>query len=58
MQKNEAIGGELATSVTLVEPMINPASSSEEKFNTKDPSMKAATHITAGVKELLLFDPP
>ena len=58
VQKNEAIGVELATSVTSAEPMISPASPSEKKFNTKEPSMKATTHITAGVKELLLFDPP
>ena len=58
VQKNEAIGGELAASVTPAEPMISPASPCEKKFNTKEPSMKAAAHITAGVKELLLFDPP
>ena len=58
VQKNEAIGGELAASVTPAEPMISPASPSEKKFKTKEPSMKAAAHITAGVKELLLFDPP
>ena len=55
--KNEAIGGELAASVTPAEPMISPASPNEKKFNTKEPSIKAAAHITAGVKELLLFDP-
>ena len=58
MQKNEAIGGELAASVTHVKPMISPASSSEKKFKTKERSMKDAVHITAGVKELLFFDPP
>ena len=58
VKENEAIGGELTASVTAAEPMISPASPSEKKFNTKEPSMKAATHITAGVKELLLFDPP
>ena len=58
MQKNEVIGGELAASITPAEPMISSASPSEEKFNTKEPSMKAGAHITAGIKELLLFDPP
>ena len=58
VQKNKAIDGELATLVTPAEPMFSPASPSEKKFNTKEPSMKVATHITAGVKELLLFDPP
>ena len=56
--KNEAIGGELDASVTPAEPMISPASPNEKKFNTKEPGMKAASHITVGVKELLLFDPP
>ena len=58
VQKNEAIGGELAALVTPADPMISPASPSEKKFITKEPSMKATAHITAGVKELLLFDPP
>ena len=56
--ESEAVDWELAASVTLAEPMISPASPSEKKFNTKEPSMKAVAHITAGVKELLLFDPP
>ena len=59
MQKNEAIGGEWTAPVTPAEPMICPASPSEKKLNTKESSMEAyATHITAGVKELLLLDPP
>ena len=57
--KNEAIGGEWTTPVTPVEPMICPASPSEKKLNTNEPSMEAyATHINAGVNELLLLDPP
>ena len=58
VQKNEAIGGEWTASVTPTEPMFSPTPSSEKKLNTKEPSMKAAVHITAGVKELLLLDPP
>ena len=59
MQKNAAIGGEWTTSITPAEPMISLASPSERKFNTKEPSMGAyAAHITVGVKELLLLDPP
>ena len=58
VKENEAIGGELAASVTPAEPMISPASPSEKKFNKKVLSMKAAAHITAGFKELLLLDPP
>ena len=58
MQKNEAIGGELAALVTPAEPMFSPASPSEKKFNKKEPSMEAAAQATVGVKELLLLDPP
>ena len=58
VNENEAIDGELAASSTHAEPMINPASTSEKKFNKKELSMKAATHITAGVKEFLLLNPP
>ena len=58
VQRNEENGGKLAASVTTVEPMISPALPSEKKCKTKELSMKAAAHITAGVKELLLFDPP
>ena len=57
-KESEAVDGELATSVTHVEPMISPASPSEKKFNKKELSMKAAAHITVEVKELLLLDPP
>ena len=58
VQKNEAIGGELAASVTPAKPMISPTSPSEKKCKTKELSVKVAAHITAGVKELLLLDPP
>ena len=58
VKESEAVDGELAASVTPSEPMISPASPSEKKFNKKELSMKAAAHITAGVKELLLLDPP
>ena len=59
VQKNEGIGREWTAPVPLVEPMICPASPSEKKLNTKEPSMEAyAAHINVGVKELLLLDPP
>ena len=59
VKKNEAIGGEWTALVTPAEPMICPVSPSEKKLNTKEPSMEAyAAHITVGVKELLLLDPP
>ena len=59
MEKSEAVDGELTASVTPKEPMISPAPPNEKKLNTKELSMKATVaHITAGVKELLLLDPP
>ena len=58
VKENEAICGGLNALVTPTELMISPASPSEKKFNKKEPSMKAATQATAGVKELLLLDPP
>ena len=59
VQKNEAIGGELTASVIPAEPMFPLAPPSERKLKTKELSMEAsATHIIAGVKELLLLDPP
>ena len=58
VKENEAIGGGLNALVTLTESMISPESPSEKKFNKNEPSMKAAAQATAGVKELLLLDPP
>ena len=58
MKESEAVNGELAASLTPAESMFPPAPPSEEKLKIKEPSMKAAAHITAGVKELLLLDPP
>ena len=57
VKESETVNGELAASVTPAEPMIIPTSPSEKKFSNKELSMNAATHITAGVKELLLLDP-
>ena len=59
VKKSEAVDGELTSSVTPAEPMIPPAPPSKKKLNTEELSMKAtAAHITAGVMELLLLDPP
>ena len=59
VKKSEAVDEELTASVTPVKSMIPPTPPSEKKLNTKEMSMKAtAAHITAGVKELLLLDPP
>ena len=59
VKESEAVDGELAASVTHAEPMFTPTPPSGKKLKTKELSMKAyAAHITAGVKELLLLDPP
>ena len=58
IKESEAVDGELAASATPAEPMFSPTPPSEKKLNTKELSMKAAPHITAGVKELLILDPP
>ena len=58
IKESEAIGGEWTASVTPAEPMFPRAPPIEKKLKTKELSMKAAAHITAGVKKLLLLDPP
>ena len=59
VKKSEAVDGELTASVTPTELMIPPAPPSEKKLNTKELSIKStAAHLTAGMKELLLLDPP
>ena len=58
VKESEAVDGELAASVALAELMFSPTPPSEKKLKTKELSMKAAAHITAGVKELFLLDPP
>ena len=56
-KQDEAVDWELS-SVTPAEPLISPKSPNEKKINKKGPSMKATAQATAGVKELLLLDPP
>ena len=59
VNKSEVVDGELTTSVTSKELMLPPIPPREKKLKTNELSMKAtAAHITAGVKELLLLDPP
>ena len=58
MKESETVDGELTASVTPVELMFSPTPPSEKKLKTKELSMRAAAHITVGVKELLLLDPP
>ena len=49
---------ELSASVAPAEPLVSPKSPSEKKVNNKEPSMRAVAQATAGIKELLLLDPP
>ena len=58
VNQGKAVDRELSASVTPTEPMVSPKSPSEKKFNKKEPSMRAVAQATAGVKELLLLDPP
>ena len=59
MKNSEAVDEELTASVTRPAPLIPPAPPDDKMLNTKELSMKAtAAHLTAGVKELLLLDPP
>ena len=59
VKKSEAVDGELIALVTPKEPMLPPTPPSEKKLKTRELSMKAtAARSTAGVKELLLLDPP
>ena len=57
-KENETIGGGLNASVIYAESIISPKSPSEKKINKNGTSMKAAAQATAGVKVLLLLDPP
>ena len=56
--ENEAIDWEFSASATTAEQLVSPKSPSEKKIDKNRPSMKAAAQATAGVKELLLLDPP
>ena len=57
-KENEAVDWELSASATTAEQLVSPKSPSEKKIDKNRPSMKAAAQATAGVKELLLLDPP
>ena len=56
-KENEAADWELSTS-TPAKQLVSRKSPSEKKISKNGPSMKATTQATAGVKELLLLDPP
>ena len=57
VNQDETADWELSASVTP-EPLVSPKSPSEKEVNKKETSMRAITQATAGVKELLLLDPP
>ena len=59
MKNSEAVDEELTASITPPAPLIPLAPPDDKMLNTKELSMKAtATHLTAGMKKLLLLDPP
>ena len=58
VNQDEATDWELFASATPAKLMVSLKSPSEKKVNKNEPSMKAAAQATAGVKELLLLDPP
>ena len=58
VNQDEAVDWELFASVTPAEPLVSPKSPSEKEVNKKEPSMRAIAQATAGVKELLLLNPP
>ena len=58
VKENEAISGGLNALVTPAESMISPKAPNEKKFNKNGLSKKAEAQATAGVKEILLLDPP
>ena len=58
VKENETIDGGLNALVLPAESTISPKSPTEKKINKNGPSMKAVAQATAGVRELLLLDPP
>ena len=57
VNKDETADRELSALVTP-EPLVSPKSPSEKEVNKKETSMRAIAQATAGVRELLLLDPP
>ena len=57
-KESETIGEGLNALVMPAESTIRPKSPSEKQINKNGPSMKATAQATAGVRELLLLDPP
>ena len=55
--QGEAIVWELS-SVIAVEQLVSPKSPNDKKINKEGSSIKVVVQATAGVKELLLLDPP
>ena len=55
--QGEAVIWELSSVITA-EQLVSPKSPSEKRINKERSSIKAVVQATAGVKELLLLDPP
>ena len=56
-KEGEAVVWELPSVITA-EQLVSPKSPSEKKINNEESNIKALAQATAGVKELLLLDPP
>ena len=58
-KENEAVVWKCFASVTTAEQLVSPKSPNEKKkINKEESSSNAVVQTTAGVKELLLLDPP
>ena len=58
-KENEAVVWKCYASVTTAKQLVSPKSLIEKKkINNEESSIKAVVQATAGVKELLLLDPP
>ena len=55
--QGETVFWELSSVITA-EQLVSPKSPSEKRINKEGSSIKAVVQATAGVKELLLLDPP
>ena len=56
--QGEAIFFELPSVITAEQLLSQKSPIEKQKINKEESSIKAAAQVTAGVKELLLLDPP
>ena len=56
--KDEAVVWELPSIITAEQLLSQKSTNEKKKINKEESSIKAVAQATAGVKELLLLDPP